>query len=314
MLVADAGNLIDTNGFLWPFAGKWIEQTIRLGRRKQSFQSCAERRGKGRKHLSSPPSEAKFIVGLERTKSPHALTSILTTWWAHRLPSELFYLHFALEPGQLESPRYNNRPNSLHSSLSNTNPSMHSTFNGTTELIQTATNSSYVNSNSLNNHSTASVEQLQKDLLKMKVVIEDMKTKFTDQIRDLVDELDEEKKARATLHIELERLQKQIQKSSLVNWNHLHSAHTTIVNSKPTTSLFVFLSSFDRSPRESLFILFLSLSQIPSFPHISSPSLDIISWFQSKFFFFFFFVFHIDQSILSDCSSLDIPLIYTFYV
>lgn len=94
---------------------------------------------------------------------------------------------------------------------------MNNTFNGTTELVQTATNSSYVNANSLNNHGTASVEQLQKDLLKMKVFIEDMKTKFTDQIRDLVDELDEEKKARATLHIELERLQKQIQKSSLVN-------------------------------------------------------------------------------------------------
>ena len=51
----------------------------------------------------------------------------------------------------------------------------------------------------------------------MKVSLDEMKIKFTDQIRDLVSELDEEKKARATLQIELERLQKQIQKSSLVN-------------------------------------------------------------------------------------------------
>ena len=51
----------------------------------------------------------------------------------------------------------------------------------------------------------------------MKVSMDDMKIKFAHQIRDLVGELDEEKKARATLQIELERLQKQIQKSSLVN-------------------------------------------------------------------------------------------------
>lgn len=60
-------------------------------------------------------------------------------------------------------------------------------------------------------------EQLQKDFLKMKISIDEMKMKFADQIRDLVAELDEEKKARATLQIELERLQKQILKSSLVN-------------------------------------------------------------------------------------------------
>jgi hypothetical protein len=91
-------------------------------------------------------------------------------------------------------------------------------MNGTTEIVSTATNSSYVNSNILNNNnSTITFEQLQKDFLKMKVSIDDMKMKFTDQIRDLVGELDEEKKARATLQIELERLQKQIQKSSLVN-------------------------------------------------------------------------------------------------
>lgn len=91
-------------------------------------------------------------------------------------------------------------------------------MNSTTELTQTATNASYVNSSSLNNTtSIITIEQLQKDLLKMKVLMDDMKIKFTDQIRDLVGELDEEKKARATLQIELERLQKQIQKSALVN-------------------------------------------------------------------------------------------------
>ncbi len=113
------------------------------------------------------------------------------------------------EPGQLESPRYTNRPSSLHSTLHHTN--------GTTEIVQTATNSSYVNSNILNNNSTMTIEQLQKDFFKMKILMDDMKVKFADQIRDLVGELDEEKKARATLQIELERLQKQIQKSSLVN-------------------------------------------------------------------------------------------------
>jgi len=113
------------------------------------------------------------------------------------------------EPGQLESPRYTNRPTSLHSSLSNPN--------GTTEIVQTTTSSSYVNTNILNPNSTITFEQLQKDFLKLKISMDDMKIKFADQIRDLVGELDEEKKARATLQIELERLQKQIQKSSLVN-------------------------------------------------------------------------------------------------
>ena len=61
------------------------------------------------------------------------------------------------------------------------------------------------------------VEQLQKDFLKLKSTMDEMKMKFSDQIRDLVGELDEEKKARANLQIELERLQKQIQKSSLVH-------------------------------------------------------------------------------------------------
>lgn len=119
------------------------------------------------------------------------------------------------EPGQLESPRYNNnRPSSLHSTLSTTNP----TFNGTTEIISTtATNSSYVNANHINSSPTLTLEQLQKDLMKMKDTMDQMKRKFTDQIQELVDELDQEKKNRAMLQIELERLQKQIQKSSLVH-------------------------------------------------------------------------------------------------
>jgi predicted nucleic acid-binding Zn-ribbon protein len=69
----------------------------------------------------------------------------------------------------------------------------------------------------VNASGSITVEQLQKDFLKMKVFMDEMKAKFADQIRDLVGELDEEKKARATLQIELERLQKQIQKASLVN-------------------------------------------------------------------------------------------------
>lgn len=87
-------------------------------------------------------------------------------------------------------------------------------MNGVTELVPTATNSSYVNPNHLNGITT---EQLQKDFFKMKTAIDEMRKKFSDQIRDLVEELDQEKKARANLQIELERLQKQIQKSSLVH-------------------------------------------------------------------------------------------------
>ena len=44
--------------------------------------------------------------------------------------------------------------------------------------------------------------------------MDEMKLKLTDQIQDLVTELDEEKKVRANLQIELERLQKLVQKSS----------------------------------------------------------------------------------------------------
>jgi uncharacterized protein YlxW (UPF0749 family) len=64
---------------------------------------------------------------------------------------------------------------------------------------------------------SSALEQLQKDFFKLKSSMDEMKLKFTDQIQDLVNELDEEKKARATLQIELERLQKLVQKTSRVN-------------------------------------------------------------------------------------------------
>jgi len=64
---------------------------------------------------------------------------------------------------------------------------------------------------------SSAFEQLQKDFFKLKSSMDEMKLKFTDQIQDLVNELDEEKKARATLQIELERLQKLVQKTSRVN-------------------------------------------------------------------------------------------------
>jgi len=71
--------------------------------------------------------------------------------------------------------------------LTNTNHRTSSPLNGPNESIQTATNSSYVNSNLLNNNSTTiTLEQLQKDFLKMKVSMDEMKIKFSDQIRDLV--------------------------------------------------------------------------------------------------------------------------------
>ena len=137
----------------------------------------------------------------------------------NRIPGILFFKtsRACSEPGQLESPRYTNRPSSLHSILANNNLQGNSSLNGTTEIVPNVTKSSYVNSNLYNSNGTITVEQLHKDFQKMKVSLDEMKIKFTDQIRDLVDELDEEKKARATLQIELERLQKQIQKSSLVN-------------------------------------------------------------------------------------------------
>ena len=100
------------------------------------------------------------------------------------------FLYVLLDPGQLESPRYTNRSFSL------TNP----TSNGTNELM-----------NSLG------LEQIQKDLLKFKTSMDEMKLKFSEQIHDLIHELDEEKKARSALQIEIERLQKLIQKSSRIN-------------------------------------------------------------------------------------------------
>ncbi|CAF4340476.1 unnamed protein product, partial [Rotaria sp. Silwood2] len=102
------------------------------------------------------------------------------------------------EPGQLESPRYSNRTSSFtntnNSSLINTNESRNSVDSGMTTL-----------------------EHLKKDLIQLKLTMNEMKLKFTDQIQDLIHELDEEKKARATLKIEIERLQKLVQKSSRIN-------------------------------------------------------------------------------------------------
>ncbi|CAF3368612.1 unnamed protein product [Rotaria socialis] len=97
------------------------------------------------------------------------------------------------EPGQIESPRYINRtfPLANGSTLNNTNESKNSRF--------------------------TTGEQLQKELLKLKLTLEEVKAKFTDQIDDLIHELDEEKKARATLQIEIERLQKLFQKASRIN-------------------------------------------------------------------------------------------------
>jgi hypothetical protein len=82
-------------------------------------------------------------------------------------------------------------------SLTGTN---NSTLNGITELMNSST-----------------YEQLHKDFLNLKSSMNEMKLKFTDQLQDLVNELDGEKKARATLQIEFERLQKLVQKSSRVN-------------------------------------------------------------------------------------------------
>lgn len=102
----------------------------------------------------------------------------------------LIFFFFFSDPTQLESPRYNSRSFSLMNTQT-------SSLNGSTELLNSLT-----------------VEQLQKDISKLKNSMEDMKTKFTDQIQDLIHELDEEKKARANLQIELERLQKHVQKSA----------------------------------------------------------------------------------------------------
>ncbi|CAF1421521.1 unnamed protein product [Rotaria sp. Silwood1] len=106
------------------------------------------------------------------------------------------------EPGQVESPRYANRSYSItstnNSTLINTNESRDSLSGSTTTT-------------------TITLEQLKKDLMQIKLTMNEMKLKFTDQIQDLIHELDEEKKARATLQIEIERLQKLVQKSSRLN-------------------------------------------------------------------------------------------------
>ena len=90
-----------------------------------------------------------------------------------------------VEPGRLESPRYGNRS--------------HVPLNGTSDL----------------SGGPKTVDQLQKDLTRLRSTMDNVKCTLTDQIHDLVGELDEEKKARAALHIEVERLQKLIQKSGL---------------------------------------------------------------------------------------------------
>ncbi|CAF0927877.1 unnamed protein product [Adineta ricciae] len=100
------------------------------------------------------------------------------------------------EPGQLESPRYSNRSHSLTSTAT-------SLLNGTADSHSPVT----------------TVEQMHKDFLKLKHSMDEMKSHFTEQIRDLITELDEEKKARATLQIEIERLQKLLQKSSTSSIN-----------------------------------------------------------------------------------------------
>jgi hypothetical protein len=108
------------------------------------------------------------------------------------------YLYFLEEVGPLESPGYTNRSISLPNTYTPTS-------NDTTELT-----------NLLNNN-IPTTEQLQKDLIKLKSSIDEIKLKFTDHIRDLVTELDDEKKARAILKIELERLQKSIPKPSFTD-------------------------------------------------------------------------------------------------
>lgn len=64
---------------------------------------------------------------------------------------------------------------------------------------------------------TTTLEQLQKDITSLKSTMDEMKSSFSDQLQDLIHELDEEKKARAALQIEVERLQKFFQKSPRIN-------------------------------------------------------------------------------------------------
>ena len=102
------------------------------------------------------------------------------------------------ESDQSDSPRYAN-----HSfSLSNAN---NITSNSTTEAV----NSCHVN--------LIAFEQIQRDLLILKSTMDETKSKFSGQLQDLIHELDEEKKARATLQIEMKRVQKLFHKSSRIN-------------------------------------------------------------------------------------------------
>ncbi|UJR09892.1 hypothetical protein I4U23_014114 [Adineta vaga] len=97
------------------------------------------------------------------------------------------------EPGQLESPRYTHRSHSLTNTVN-------SLLNGTSDSL----NLSYPST-------TTTLEQIQKDFFILKSSMNEMKSHFTKQIRDLITELDEEKKVRATIQIEIERLQKLVQ-------------------------------------------------------------------------------------------------------
>ena len=104
----------------------------------------------------------------------------------------------SLEPERLGSPHYTARSFLLGSS-SNLN------LNGGRD---------FTHSSHPPDASGKTVEQLQKDLRRLEVNMDEMRWKMNGQLSDLISELDQEKKSRATLQIELERLQKLIQKFS----------------------------------------------------------------------------------------------------
>ncbi|CAF1004192.1 unnamed protein product [Didymodactylos carnosus] len=138
------------------------------------------------------------------------------------------------DPSQLESPRSRadfsrtlSNPHSETSNRSLNNNQRENTISSNTNnpstlsstLMDTMTNSSYVNTtSSLQNEQSlnrSQLEQLQKDLEQMKITMEHMRAKFHDKISILVNELDDEKKARSKLQIELERVQRTISTSGL---------------------------------------------------------------------------------------------------
>ncbi|CAF0956735.1 unnamed protein product, partial [Didymodactylos carnosus] len=142
------------------------------------------------------------------------------------------------DPSQLESPRSrvdfnrtlnNHQTESLNHSLSNNNRenniNLHSnnSFASQSGLMNTSKNSSYVNTTSSLQHGQQQqqspdqslIEQLQKDLEHMKMAMELMRGKFHNKLSTLVNELDDEKKVRSKLQIELERVQKTITTSGL---------------------------------------------------------------------------------------------------